>query len=218
MAADTWIILGAGGHGRVVADVLSRAGQKVVAWSDTDPAKARASGRIPAGARVYDEREVLELCAAGRLPEGVSAAALGVGDNAARGRLLLQLGGVSLPPVIDPSAVVSATVRIGRGTVVFPNASVTTDVIIGAGVIINTSAVVEHDSELGDLVHVAPGAVLCGSVRVGTMSLIGAGSVVLPNVSVGARVTVAAGSVASGSIPDDTVAAGVPARLLRQRS
>ncbi len=217
MVAESWVIFGAGGHGRVVADVLVRAGHRIGAWCDADPARVIAGGRLPPGARVLNEAEVMEECARGVLPEGVTAAALGVGDNASRGRLLLRLGNVSLPPIVDPTAVVSASVRLGRGSVVFPNASITTDVVIGAGVIVNTASVIEHDSELGDLVHVAPGAVLCGGVRVGTLSLIGAGSVVLPNVKIGARVTVAAGSVASGAIPDDAIAAGVPARVLTPR-
>lgn len=115
-------------------------------------------------------------------------------------------------PLIDPTAVLASTVRVGQGTYI--NASVTVGGVsrIGESVFINRSASLGHHCMLGDFVSIGPGAVLAGNIAVGKGSLIGAGAVVLPHVRIGAGSIVAAGAVVRGHVPDGVLVEGHPAR------
>jgi sugar O-acyltransferase (sialic acid O-acetyltransferase NeuD family) len=124
----------------------------------------------------------------------------------------LQQLGYRCPPLVHPSAWVSATASLGPGTVVLPQAVVMAGAQLGAGCIVNTSASVDHDCQLADGVHVCPGAHLAGDVRVGTGSWIGIGASVIQGISIGAGVTVGAGAAVVHDLPDGITTVGVPAR------
>jgi sugar O-acyltransferase (sialic acid O-acetyltransferase NeuD family) len=115
--------------------------------------------------------------------------------------------------VIDPTAVVDSTVRIGRGTVVLPGAVVQVDTTLGEHVIVNTCASVDHDCQIGNFVHLAPGVHLAGEVTVKIGSFVGIGAVAIQRIAVGAWTTVGAGAVVVRNLPDRVVAVGVPARI-----
>jgi sugar O-acyltransferase (sialic acid O-acetyltransferase NeuD family) len=194
------VIYGAGGHGKVVADVVEKQGTYELVGFVDDAPKDKVLG-IP----------VLGTCAdleslRGR---GVEHAISAVGDAGVRemtdDRLLAA--GFTLCTAIHPSAQIARAATIGEGSVVMPGAVVGPDAVLGRSCIINTCASVDHDCLLGSYVHVAPGAHLCGGVHVGSHSLVGAGASALPGTHVGEKVTVAAGVVVAGS----------PARVLSRK-
>lgn len=204
------IVIGAGGHARVVLDILDHLpGVEVFGLVDDDPARRDS---LVHGRPVIGDSGILCRLAG----EGVDAAVVAVGDNQRRERLcgLARASGI---PLLDAachfSAVVSRHASLGAGTVVMPNAVVNAGARVGTGAVINTAAVVEHDCEVGDFSHIAPGARLGGAVRVGRGALVGIGATALPGVRIGDGATVGAATLVRGDIPAGAVACGVPARL-----
>jgi sugar O-acyltransferase (sialic acid O-acetyltransferase NeuD family) len=215
---DLWIV-GAGGHGKVVADLARACGYAPIGAVDL---RTEAVGRLaePGGTRVRaSQGEFLahiEQHAA--LPRGADAVIVAVGDNRARLAVHRALAAVGRPALSHPSAIVSPSARVGAGTVVFAGAVIQAGAAIGEAVIVNTRAVVEHDCQIGDGVHVSPGATLCGGVEVGELAWIGAGSTIIPGVRVGAGAIVGAGAVVLVDVAAGTTVVGNPARLIRPRS
>lgn len=216
--SERFLVWGAGGHGKVVADLVREAGHEVAGFADRDPVK-EGEAVEPGGARVVLSEGSLLLLLTGHdaMPCGATAIALAVGENAARLRCLERLGAVPAPPLVHPRASVSRAARLGRGTVVFAGAVVNADAVLHEAVIVNSGAVVEHDCDVAAGAHIAPGAVLTGGVRVGRRALVGARAVVTPNVVVGDDALVGAGAVVVRDVPDGATVAGVPARTLRKR-
>ncbi len=201
------LLLGAGGHGRVVAQVLRAAGREIAGFLDDDPTKI---GIEVDGLRVLGTSED-----AARLGSSIGAVVIvGVGDNTQRGARLsqLQAEGVAIASVVDPSAVVAPGVTIGAGAVVMPRAVVNTGCTIGFGCIVNTSASLDHDTALGDCAHASPGAITSGGVSVGAFAWLGTGAIVLPGVRIGEHAVVGAGAVVREDVPAHTTVVGVPAR------
>ena len=128
---------------------------------------------------------------------------------------LLVASGMNSINAIHPRAFVAATATLGEGSQVLAQAAVCADAVLGEACIVNTSASVDHECILGNGVHIGPGAVLAGCVNVGECSMIGAGAVVLPRINIGANVIVGAGAVVTKDIPDNQVALGNPARIVR---
>ncbi|MFO0954247.1 MAG: NeuD/PglB/VioB family sugar acetyltransferase [Isosphaeraceae bacterium] len=198
------VVLGGGGHAKVVVSTCRAAGFEVSAVLDDDPARL---GTSVLGVRVAGPIELGSIALGG-------SAVIAVGDNRVRQKIASRPG-VSWTTAVHPSAVVDGSVRLGEGTVVFAGAVVQPDAQVGRHAVLNTRAVVEHDVTVGDFAHVAPGAVLAGGVRVGEGALIGAGAVVCPGRTVGAWSVVGAGAVVVADVPPGVVAVGVPARVRR---
>jgi sugar O-acyltransferase (sialic acid O-acetyltransferase NeuD family) len=216
---DSFVIWGAGGHGKVVADLVRACGHQLAGFIDADSGKLGREMEPGGGRVILDQRQFLDQTgnAASRAARTPSVA-LAIGDNAARQRCLLLLGDWPVPSLVHPSAIVSPSVVIGRGTVVFALAVINAAARIGSAVIINSGAMIEHDCVVSDGAHVSPGAVLAGGVTIGERSWIGAGATIIQGVTIGADVTVGAGSVVLRNVVDGSVVAGVPARPLRTRS
>lgn len=197
-------ILGAGGHGRVVADSASACGWDVTFFDDSRTGELdgwRISGTISdfyRQARAFD------------------GAIVGVGNNRTRLELSLrvQAADVSLQTIVDPTARVSARASIGSGTFLAAGSVVNVGAIVGLACIINTSATVDHDCVLGDGVHLSPGVHLSGSVSIGSCAWLGTGAAVRNNLRIGANVIAGVGSVIVSEISDGLVVAGIPARPL----
>ena len=202
------LVIGAGGHARVVIDVARAAGFEPVAALD-----ARQKGAFCNGVEVVGGDEQAE----GLFETGIRLCTVAIGDNRLRSKLADRLIaiGFSLPVLRHPSAVVSPSAVIGAGTVVMPLAVVNASATIGRMAIVNTSAVVEHDCAVGDGAHIAPGTRLGGCVRVGTCTLVGIGSAVRPETKIGDFAIIGAGSTVIEDIPDRQVAIGSPARIRR---
>lgn len=198
-------MVGAGGHGKVVADILICQGIAVRGFLD-DASATWGSTRL--GLPILGPVAAY----ADYAPDGL---ALGVGANAIRRQIVTQLdcGAADLwRAAIHPRAVVAASARLGIGAVIMAGAVINPDTVLGDHVIINTGASVDHDCLIGDYVHLAPGVHLSGGVRVGAGTLVGVGGAIAPGRTVGAWTTVGAGAVVVRDIPDGVTAKGVPAR------
>lgn len=214
--ATALLVWGGGGHGRVVADAARAAGFVLAGFVDADPDKRGAVVEPGGGRVVASEEELRAALAAGRLPAGADAVALAVGDNARRWACLAALGDAPCPAVVHPSAVVSPSATLGRGTVVFAGVVVNAAARVGSAVILNTRAVVEHDCRVGDAAHLSPGAVLCGGASAGARAWVGAGATVIHGGAVGDDAVVGAGAVVVRPVPDGVTVVGNPARVIQR--
>jgi sugar O-acyltransferase (sialic acid O-acetyltransferase NeuD family) len=212
---NLWIV-GAGGHGKVVADLARACGFAPIGAVDLRP---EAVGRLaePGGTRVRAAQAdfLAHVERHGALPERGDAVVVAVGDNRARLAVHGALAAVSRPSLVHPHAILSPSAALGAGTVVFAGVVVNAAATVGEAVILNTRVVVEHDCQIGDGVHVSPGAVLCGGVSVGDGAWIGAGSTILPGVRVGPWAIVGAGALIRVAVPAGATVVGNPGRIIR---
>jgi UDP-perosamine 4-acetyltransferase len=208
------IIIGGGGHARVVIDAMKRSGKIVPRGIlDNDPA---LRGEVVLGVHVLGDDSLLEsfrdtmslIVAIGSLPD-MTVRANKFKDLHARG--------FSFSTIIHPNAIVSPHASIDYGTVVLAGAIINPGACIGRNVIINSGAIIEHDCIIADHVHVAPGACLCGGITVGAAAHIGAGSVVRENLSIGEEALVGAGAAVTDSVSPCTVVVGVPAHPIDRK-
>jgi sugar O-acyltransferase (sialic acid O-acetyltransferase NeuD family) len=203
------LVYGAGGHGRVVADVARTSGYYVTGFvvDDGFDAPATVAGR--------------PVCRWSEVADGSSgrAFALGIGDNGSRAASAARVmdAGLRVVALVHERAVVAPSARLGRGTVVMAGAVVNPDATLGDGVVVNTGAIVEHDCRVGAFALLGPRCALGGGVIVGDQSLVGLGAVIRPGVRLGPRVVIGAGAAVVADVPDGQVAVGVPARPLRSR-
>lgn len=195
---ETINLFGAGGHGRVVREVITAMGNEVGCYYDDAPRS--------------DEKDGLKVFRAGDSGVPAGKIIVSIGDNEARRSVVERLD-VEYATAIHPSAVVSPSASVGDGSVVMPGAIVQAYAKIGRHCIINTGASVDHECELGDFVHISPRATLCGDIRVGDMTWIGAGAVVLSGVKIGRHCIIGAGAVVLRDIPDNSVAYGNPCEI-----
>jgi UDP-N-acetylbacillosamine N-acetyltransferase len=204
------IVWGAGGHARVVAEVLKWNDFEVVAF--VDDVNPQRTGERFCEARVWASLDKVRV-------RGVKDAFVAIGDNSARerkGDFALRQG-FRLVSLIHPRAVVAADVVLGPGTVVMAGAVVQPGSVIGRNVIVNTSASIDHDCTIGDNVHICPGARLAGNVTVNPLAWIGMGATVIDEVTIGKYALVGAGAVVIKDVAANAVAVGVPARVIKNR-
>ncbi|GGJ11273.1 pilus assembly protein [Alicyclobacillus cellulosilyticus] len=203
------IVLGGGGHARVLLEALCAAGVSVLGFTVAEPDTGPSHiGGVPCLGT--DEVLAHYLPSEIELVNGVG----GAGDTAARIRVYKRFVdlGFQFATVIHPSAVVASSVEIGRGVQVMAGAVVQPGARIGDNAIVNTRASVDHDCDVGPHAHIAPGVTLCGGVRVGLGSHIGAGATVIQNVCIGQWCLVGAGALVLRDVPDGRKVYGVPAK------
>jgi len=201
-------ILGASGHGKVVAEAAEMSGWIVQCFfDDAYPEKQKNSNWSVVG----NMTDLLN-----RLDE-FDAIHVAIGDNQTRLSKLdiLREAGATLATIIHPSASISKSARLKDGVAVLANSAVNAQTTIGTGSILNTNSSVDHDCKLGEGVHISPGVNLGGYVKVGDRSWIGIGSVVIQFSEIGKDVTIGAGSAVVSNIPDLCVAVGVPSKITR---
>lgn len=197
------IILGASGHGKVVADIAVLNGYRDIVFLDDDSDISNC-GNIPV---VGPTTMISEL-------EGEVFVA--VGNAEIRKRLMEQYKNREFPVLIHPSAVVAHGVEIGAGSVVMAGAVINPGTKIGRGAIVNTTSSIDHDCILGNYVHVAVGAHLCGAVSSGDLTWIGAGATVSNNVNICGNCIIGAGAVVIHSIKEVGTYVGVPAQIMKK--
>lgn len=203
MSGREVLVIGAGGHAKVVIGAIEAGGDRVVAALDDD---ARRWGSTILGVRIAGP--------VATAPSYGVPTVIAIGGNATRARLGRAID-VPWATVVHPRAWVHPSVVLGPGTVVFAGAMIQPDSRLGHHCIVNTGATIDHDGALGDCVHVAPGAHLAGTVTIGEESFLGVGVAVIPGITIGARTTVGAGAAVVRDLPDGVVAVGVPARVVR---
>jgi|TARA_R110002126_G_scaffold110918_1_gene248353 sugar O-acyltransferase (sialic acid O-acetyltransferase NeuD family) len=203
-------VLGASGHGKVVADAALCAGWDEVIFFDDAWPRIKSIGIWP----VMGTTE--------QLIENVGefeAAIIAIGDNAIRQAksVVLHAAGVVFATVIHPRSIISTYAQIGLGSVVFAGAVLNAYSVVGEHCIVNTNATVEHDCVLADAVHISPGSNLAGQVCVGSRTWIGLGSNVRQLIHIGSDVIVGAGSVVVKNVPSQSIVWGTPAKNILER-
>ena len=209
--AEPIVVVGGGGHAKVVLDVLQAEGWRVAGYTDSQAAAGDGIG------------DVLCLGTDAVLPElrasGVRRAIVALGDNELRDRLAKEVValGFTLGNAVHPSAQISPSAVLGQGVAVMAGAVVNPDSVIGDNSVLNTCASVDHDCRIGRSVHIAPGAHLAGYVTVEDLVLIGVGSTVGRGrpLRLGERSIVGVGSVVIHDVDPNTLVVGSPARPLR---
>jgi sugar O-acyltransferase (sialic acid O-acetyltransferase NeuD family) len=207
MSTERVMLVGAGGHGRVVLDALLAGGV------------ARGSIVVADDNLALDGQELLGILIQVPVPAVVRGMQVhvAIGDGLTRQRVAerLQRSGATLLAVVHRAAVVSPFAEIGAGAFVAAGAIVGPAARIGEGVIVNHGAVVDHDCVVEHHSHIAPHATLGGGVHVGAYVLVGAGAVVLPEIELGERAVVGAGAAVVRDVPPQQTCVGVPARSIR---
>jgi sugar O-acyltransferase (sialic acid O-acetyltransferase NeuD family) len=205
MGSKGIILIGGGGHAKVVFDTLCATGADIAGVFDDSP-------RCP----LADVIEHLGPISSSSMNEpGI----LCVGDLRVRRVVLDQLCSQRFAaPAIHPSAIVSPSASIAEGVFVGPGAIINADARIEGHVIINSGAIIEHDCRIGQNTHVAPGSILGGGVTIGTDSLVGLGARVLPGVRIGAGCIIGSGAVVLQSVKAGDTVVGVPAQAPALRS
>lgn len=208
---STLLVLGAGGHGRVVADAATTMGTWTKVYFVDDRA---ASLKVPGFEIVGTSADL------GRLVKSYTAAVVGIGDAQTRLQLMQRCteAGFELPVIVHRSAVVSTQATIGAGSVVFAQAAVNPGANIGRGCIVNTGATVDHDCQLEEGVHACPGAHLAGNVHAGARTWIGVGACVKQGVRIGSDVVIGAGAAVVSDVPSGLTVMGVPARVRQEKA
>lgn len=198
-----FVLLGNGGHAKVVLAGLRALAYSVAGWAG--PGSAECWRGLPALGP--------DDGAWSREP-GRYVAAVGIGDNGTRARIQSRLEalGFALPPVCHPDASIAAECIVAAGAQIMAGAVVQPDADVGRGVIVNTGARVDHDVRLGPFSHVAPGATLCGGVTLGQAVMIGAGATIQPGVTIGDGATVGSGATVIRDVPQRQTVFGSPAR------
>lgn len=196
-------IIGASGHGKVVADLAELIGFKVTFIDDNYPNK-RSNEHWPIAGDLNFLLKNHEL---------YDQVIVAVGNNQVRNTLCIKLinKGLKLATLIHPSATISKYSVIGAGSVIFANAVVNAFARVGDNCIINTGAIVEHDCVLGDVAHLSPNVALAGGSKVGNFSWLGLGSVTKQLVEIGDNTTIGANSTVISNIPSSVIAVGTPA-------
>ena len=196
------IIIGASGHGKVIADIVLKSGDKIIGFLDDFNQEKNFVGYPILGTtddyKLYKDHYFI----------------VAIGNADIRERIVSKLKDVKFYTAIHPTCVISSIgVSIGEGTVIMANAVINSCASIGKHCIINTSSVVEHDNVIEDYVHVSVGTKLAGNVHVGKSTWIGIGATVKNNVSICNDCMIGAGAVVVKDIKEKGTYIGVPARL-----
>jgi sugar O-acyltransferase (sialic acid O-acetyltransferase NeuD family) len=192
-------LYGAGGHAKVIIDILKERGISVVNIFD-------------------DNKELNELMGIPIIHDEITPnfpLIISIGNNSIRKKITEKFAEYNYITAISTSAIVSDTVVVGKGTVIMQGSIIQSSVNIGEHSIVNTGATVDHDCQIGDFVHIAPGCNFCGNVEVGEGTFIGAGTIIIPGVKIGKWSTIGAGSVIRKNIPDNVLALGNPCKIYK---
>jgi sugar O-acyltransferase (sialic acid O-acetyltransferase NeuD family) len=193
------IIIGASGHGAVIADLAEMSGYSVFFWDDDD---TKIMQNYKVEKRV---KKVPEFC----------SIIIGIGSNSIRERISLEYPSTKYVTLIHQRSIIAKTCKIGIGSVIIGGAIINNGAKIGDHCIINTAAVIDHDSVLSDFVHISPNATVCGNVVIGRGSWVGAGAVITQGIKIGKNCIIGAGCIIINDIPDNATVVGNPGKIIR---
>lgn len=189
------IIVGAGGHSKVIEDILILNGRKIFGFLDDNYVGSEILGKVELIEKYKDKYDFV----------------LAIGNNEIREKISKKYL-VKYAVVIHPKAIISKNVQIKEGTVIMAGVIINSDAQIGKHCIVNTGAIIEHDNKIEDYTHISPGAILAGNVKVNKKSWIGAGATIIQGITIGESSIVGAGAVVVKDIPELCIAVGVPAK------
>ncbi len=205
------VIIGAGGHGRVVLDILKNNHQfEVVGFLDSNQSLVHT---------IVDGIEVIgDLTVISRFRElGIGGAIVAIGDNRVRTKYASELdaAGISLVNAIHPSASIADNARIGKNVVIASGVNICTHVKLEDSVICNTGCIIDHESLIRRAVHICPGVKIAGHVTINEAAFIGIGATIIQGTTIGESVIAGAGTVILENVPAFSTVVGVPARLAK---
>lgn len=200
------IIIGAGGHGKVIADNAVKNGYTDICFVD-DNMTGECLGFPIVG----------KCCDLENLSNDKTYFVIGIGNNEVR-KQIAQKFDINWATIVHPSAQIATNVSVGKGSVVMAGAVINADASVGEHCIINTGVIIEHDNVIEDYVHISPNAALGGTVRIGTGTHIGIGATVINNTHVCCNCTVGAGAVVVRDIKTSGTYVGVPAEEIKRNS
>lgn len=200
------LLIGASGHGKVIADIAIKNGYEIIGFLDDNP-DVKAVMDFPVIGKVEDAVKYI----------GQAEMSVSIGNAAIRERIMemLMQQGAEFPVLVHPNAVIGMNVLLGSGTVVMAGAVINPCAEIGNGCIINTGATVDHDCVIKDYTHISVGAHVAGTVHIGEKTWVGAGVVVKNNLSICEECMIGAGAVVVKDIYEKGTYIGVPARIKR---
>jgi UDP-perosamine 4-acetyltransferase len=202
------IVVGAGGHAKVVIEILREMGERVdfCIGNHDSPEKCLDVTVIKGDEHLEKMRNM-----------GYSRIFVAIGANDTRQRIAQNVTklGFDLINAISPNSIISSSAKIGRGVAIMPGVVINSEATIGSLVIINTAASIDHDCKIGKAAHIGPSCGLAGNVSVGNNTFLGIGTKVIPQISIGKNVLVGAGSVVVKNITKNCLALGVPARIVK---
>jgi acetyltransferase EpsM len=193
-------LYGAGGHAKVIVDIIEQAGNSVAGIFDDDSTKT-----------IWN---FANLNFPGPFNSSLDELIISIGNNQTRKRISLKHN-VKYHIAKHPFALISPYSSIGAGTVIMGNVLINADTSIGKHCIINSSASIDHDCIIDDYVHISPNATICGGVTIGECSQVGAGAIVIPGKKIGDNAIIGAGAVVVKDVPDNSVVVGNPARIIK---
>ena len=208
------VIIGAGGHAKVIADIILKSGDKVYGFLDDKLEKDTII------ANNKELKVIGDLTARFSLPvthkdENLEFI-IAIGDNEKRKQIAEEKNpNIKYYTAIHPTANIGINVEIGEGTVIMANACINSSAQIGKHCIVNTGVIIEHDNKIDDYVHVSPNATLCCTVKIGELTHIGAGVTVKNNINIIDSCTIGAGAVVVKNIENAGTYIGVPAKLMK---
>jgi sugar O-acyltransferase (sialic acid O-acetyltransferase NeuD family) len=206
------LLIGAGGHGKVVLDILRASGaHRPIGFLDADPA---LTGTTVSGLPVLGPVHHLSKI---RQQTKAREAIVAIGDNRARRSYAQHVidEGIELINAIHPTANISTSALIGRNVVIASGAIVCAEARVADSVILNTGCIVDHECEIEEAAHICPAAALAGRVRVEAGAFVGLGAKVIPCMTIGRHATIGAGAVVIRDIPAHATAVGVPAKVVK---
>lgn len=204
------IIIGAGGHGKVIADIIEKSGDKVLGFLDDN---------VPINTIIIKEKDIKVLGKLVDIEKFISENPniefiIGIGNNKIR-KGIADTKKLKYYTAIHPSSQIALDVEIGKGSVVMANACINTSAKIGKHCIINTGVIIEHDNVIEDYVHISPNATLCGTVKVGEQTHIGAGVTVKNNTNICSNCIIGCGAVVVKDISKEGTYVGVPVQRIK---
>lgn len=209
------ILCGAGGHARVIRDILESQDIRVSRILDDNPNLSDFDG-IVVNNDIIKSLEQLLLKNNNAID---STIILSVGNNKIRKKIahniLQKFSNVCFGKAIAPSAIISPSVNIGTGSVVMQGSIIQAKTKIGEHCIINTGATIDHECDIADYVHISPHATLCGNVTVGEGTWIGAGATIIQGIKIGKWSMIGAGAVVTKDLPDGCLAVGCPCKPIK---
>ena len=214
MTKKKLILIGGGGHCKVVISILNKLDNFEIAGI-VDNYKA---GSFISGIKIVGtDDDLKDIC-----KSSTHNALITVGstkDNTKRYTLfnMAKEIGYEFPVIISQEAIVDKSVKIDEGTVIMPGSIINIGSSIGKNCIINTSVIIEHDCKIGNHSHIAPGVHISGAVNIGELSFIGIGATIIQGITIGKNVTIGAGSVVIKDIPDNVIALGNPAKIIKSK-